>query len=102
MTICRYSGIMERMIALLWHNLFGRDRLYNLKLNAVQNTGRLFILCARSVIKLQCPSMLIDDRYCDNIEIVKNFIYDLFYFKSPRNHILIGIVIALWPQVFPR
>merc|ERR1719154_1030777 len=59
------------MIALLWHNLFGRDRMYNLKLNAVQNTG-------------------------------KNFIYDLFYFKSPRNHILIGIVIALWPQVFPN
>jgi len=83
----RYSGIMERMIALLWHNLFGRDRMYNLKLNAVQNTGRMFILCAR---------------FCDNIEIVKNFIYDLFYFKSPRNHILIGIVIALWPQVFPN
>ena len=55
--ICRYSGIMERMIALLWHNLFGRDRLYNLKLNAVQNTGRLFILCARFVIKLQYPSI---------------------------------------------
>ena len=48
---------MERMIALLWHNLFGRDRLYNLKLNAVQNTGRLLILCARFVIKLQYPSI---------------------------------------------
>ena len=55
--ICRYSRIMERMIALLWHNLFGRDRLYNLKLNAVQNTGRLLILCARFVIKLQYPSI---------------------------------------------
>ena len=47
----RYSGIMERMIALLWHNLFGRDRMYNLKLNAVQNTGRMFILCARWVME---------------------------------------------------
>ena len=41
-------------------------------------------------------------RYCDNVEMVKNFIYDLFYFKSPRNHILVGIVVALWPEVFPR
>ena len=28
--------------------------------------------------------------------------YDLFFFKSPRNHLLVGIVVALWPQVFPR
>ena len=39
---------MERMIALLWHNMFGRDRMYNLKLNAVLNTGRMLVLCARS------------------------------------------------------
>ena len=28
--------------------------------------------------------------------------YDLFYFKSPRNHLLVGIVVALWPDIFPR
>merc|ERR1712098_243217 len=36
----------------------------------------------------------------DNIEMVRHFIYDLFYFKSPRNHVLVGIVIALFPEVF--
>ena len=32
---------------------------------------------------------------------MKHFVYDLFYFKSPRNHILVGIIIALWPEIFP-
>ena len=42
-----FSGIMDRMINLLWHNMFGRDRMYNIRLNAVQNCGRMFVLCAR-------------------------------------------------------
>eukprot|EP00092_Neocalanus_flemingeri_P040152 GFUD01043737.1.p1 GENE.GFUD01043737.1~~GFUD01043737.1.p1 ORF type:complete len:1387 (-),score=455.56 GFUD01043737.1:260-4420(-) len=81
----RYKNILERMLNLLWHNLFGRDRMFNLKLNAVQNSGRMFVLCAR---------------YTDNVSLMKHFLYDLFYFKSPRNHILVGIVIALWPTIF--
>ena len=32
--------------------------------------------------------------------MMRHFIYDLFYFKSPRNHVLVGIVIALYPEVF--
>lgn len=81
----RYENILDRMMKLLWHNMFGRDRMYNLKINAVQNCGRMFVLCAR---------------YVDNIQMVRHFIYDLFYFKSPRNHVLVGIVIALFPEVF--
>jgi len=83
----RYQNIMDRILALLWHNLFGRDRMFNLKLNAVQNSGRMFVLCAR---------------FSDNVILMKHFIFDLFYFKSPRNHILVGIVIALWPDIFPH
>jgi len=83
----RYQNIMERMLTLLWHNLFGRDRMFNHKLNAVENTGRMFVLCAR---------------YTDNVTLLKHFLFDLFYFKSPRNHILVGIVIALWPEIFPH
>ena len=40
-------------------------------------------------------------RYTDNVTLMKQFLFDLFYFKSPRNHILVGIVIALWPEIFP-
>jgi len=83
----RYKNILDRMLNLLWHNLFGRDRMFNLKLNAVQNSGRMFVLCAR---------------FTDSVSLMKHFIFDLFYFKSPRNHILIGIVIALWPEIFPH
>ena len=83
----RYSGILERMLLLLWHNMFGRDRMYNLKLNAVQNCARMFVLCAR---------------HCDNLQLMRCFVYDLFYFKSPRNHVLVGVVMALWPEVFPE
>lgn len=83
----RYKNILDRMLNLLWHNLFGRDRMFNLKLNAVQNSGRMFVLCAR---------------FTDSVSLMKHFIFDLFYFKSPRNHILIGIMIALWPEIFPH
>ena len=83
----RYSGILERMLLLLWHNMFGRDRMYNLKLNAVQNCARMFVLCAR---------------HCDHLQLMRCFVYDLFYFKSPRNHVLVGVVMALWPEVFPE
>ena len=41
-------------------------------------------------------------RYSDNADVVKHFVYDLFFFKSPRNHLLVGIVVALWPQIFPK
>ena len=41
-------------------------------------------------------------RFTDNADIVKHFVYDLFFFKSPRNHLLVGIVVALWPQIFPK
>lgn len=60
--------------------------MFNHKLNAVENSGRMFVLCAR---------------YTDSVTLMKHFIYDLFYFRSPRNHILVGIVIALWPEIFP-
>ena len=33
-------------------------------------------------------------RYVDNIELVKQYVYDLIFFKSPRNHLLIGIIIG--------
>ena len=36
------------------------------------------------------------------MDIVRHFVYDLFFFKSPRNHLLVGIVVALWPEVFPK
>ena len=89
----RYKNIIDRMIKLLWHNMFGRDRMYNLKLNAVQNCGRMFALCARWFISLinwlfrliTCYLF----RFNDDINIARHFIYDLFYFKSPRNHILV-------------
>ena len=42
-----YPSLLARMENLLWHNMFGRDRMYNLKLNAVQNCTRMFVLCAR-------------------------------------------------------
>ena len=35
------------MVNVLWHNMFGFDRMYNHKLNAIQNYGRMFVLCAR-------------------------------------------------------
>lgn len=82
-----YPAIMDQMLCLLWHGFFGRDRMYHLKLNAVQNCGRMFVLCAR---------------HNDDVHLVRHFVYDLFYFKSPRNHILVGIVVALWPEVFPH
>ena len=43
----RYQNILDRMMMLLWHNMFGRDRMFNHKLNAVCNYGRMFVLCAR-------------------------------------------------------
>jgi len=83
----RYKNILDRMVNLLWHNLFGRDRMFNLKLNAVQNSGRMFVLCAR---------------FTDSVSLMKHVIFDLFYFKSARNHVIVGIVIALWPEIFPH
>ena len=36
-------------------------------------------------------------RYMDNIELMKHYVFDLFYFKSPRNHLLIGHIIGKAP-----
>ena len=96
------------MILVLWHNMFGRDRMFNHKLNAVCNYGRMFVLCARyntsEHVTTECCMSYYSTipRYTDNADIVKHFVYDLFFFKSPRNHLLVGIVVALWPQIFPK
>ena len=42
-----YQGLMARMVTLLRHAVFGRDRMYHLRVNQVQNMGRMFVLCCR-------------------------------------------------------
>ena len=60
-------------------------------------------LCQVRLLPLSFPvSLSTIFRYTDNADIVKHFVYDLFFFKSPRNHLLVGIVVALWPQIFPK
>ena len=34
----------------------GRDRMFHLKMNAVQNFGRMFVLCARFLDDVQVTS----------------------------------------------
>ena len=46
----------------------------------------MFVLCAR---------------YVDDTQLVRHFLYDLFYFKSPRNHLLVSTVTTLWPLALP-
>ena len=55
-------------------------------MNAVQNIGRMFVLCSR---------------FLDDLEGIRHALFDLFFFKSPRNHLLLGIVMALWPDSLP-
>ena len=35
------------------HGKLGRDRMFHLKMNAVQNFGRMFVLCARFLDDVQ-------------------------------------------------
>ena len=56
------------------------------RINAVQNIGRMFVLCSR---------------FLDDLQGIRHCLFDLFYFKSPRNHLLLGIVMALWPDSLP-
>jgi len=78
--------VMARMVNLLRHALFGRERMFHLRVNAVQNIGRMFVLCSR---------------YLNDLQGIRHCLFDLFYFKSPRNHLLLGIVMALWPDALP-
>ena len=52
----------------------------------MQNIGRMFVLCSR---------------FLDDLQGIRHCLFDLFYFKSPRNHLLLGIVMALWPDSLP-
>ena len=81
-----FTGVMARMVTLLRHALFGRERMFHLRVNAVQNIGRMFVLCSR---------------YLNDLQGIRHCLFDLFYFKSPRNHLLLGIVMALWPDALP-
>ena len=97
-----FTGVMNRMVTLLRHALFGRERMFHLRLavfqllknnhllisrvNSVQNLGRMFVLCSR---------------FLNDLQGIRHFLFDLFYFKSPRNHLLLGIVMALWPESLP-
>lgn len=33
---------------------------------------------------------------------MKRFVWDLLFFKSPRIHLLIGVIIDLWPEVLGK
>jgi hypothetical protein len=33
----------------------------------------------------------------DELELAKKFLLDIFFFKSPRNHLMAGIFMDLWP-----
>jgi len=81
----RFSGIMDRMINLLRHGLFARDHMYSLRRNILCGLMRMLVLCCRRL------------NYVDR---VKEIILDLLFFKSPRNHLLIGICVMLFPNIF--
>jgi len=83
----KFPGIVLRMAELIWHGFFTKDRMYHLKLNAVLALGRVLVLCLR---------------YTDSLQLARTFLYDLFFFKSPRNHLLVGCMVALWPEAFPH
>ena len=36
-------------------------------------------------------------RYMDDLELVKKFLLDIFFFKSARNHLMVSIFMDLWP-----
>jgi len=81
----RFEGIMLRMGNLISDGLFGKDHMYSLRMNIVKSFTRMFVLCMRRL---------------NMVDRVKGLILDLLFFKSPRNHLIIGTCLMLFPSMF--
>jgi len=80
-----FEGLMDKMLDILYYGFFGMNRMYSMSMSNILSLARVFVLCAR---------------YLDEVMLIKKFLYDLFYFNSPRNHLVVGVIMDLWPDIF--
>jgi len=59
--------------------------MFNMTMSNILSLARVLVLCSR---------------HCDNLPLIRKFLYDLFFFKSPRNHLVVLVITDLWPEVF--
>jgi len=83
----QFAGVIERFLNLLYHGFFGLDRMFNMNMSSLLSLSRLMVLCARHI---------------DDLDCMKRFVLDLCFFKSPRVHLIIGVIIDLWPELFEK
>jgi len=80
-----FEGLMDKMLNIMYHGFFGVGRMYNMSMSNILSLARVFVLCAR---------------HSDDVVLIQKFLYDLFYFNSPRNHLVVGVTMDIWPEIF--
>ncbi len=75
---------MPRFTNYLFYSLHEQNRLYNLKGYQAKNLIRMYLALLRATGS--------EDR-------AKIFLYDMFFFKSPRCHIAVCIFLDVWPEI---